>query len=61
MTLMEYKDKKMQNSEFVKVYEEIQSELDAIRSEIDQRLTKEQALKESNSIVIIQEGGNDWT
>lgn len=49
-TLKDFKEKKMQNSEFVKVYEEIQSEIDAIRSEIDQRLTKEQALKESNSI-----------
>lgn len=49
-TLKDFKEKKMQNSEFVKVYEEIQPEIDAIRAEIDQRIAQEKALKESNSI-----------
>ena len=50
MTLREYKEKRMQNSEFAKAFEVIQPEIDAIRAETDQRIAQEKALKESNSI-----------
>ncbi len=49
-TLKDFKEKKMQNSEFAKAFEVIQPEIDAIRAEIDQRIAQEKALKESNSI-----------
>ena len=40
MTLKEYKEKKMQDSEFAKAYEEIQPELSVIRAMIDARTSQ---------------------
>ena len=40
MTLKEYKEKKMQDPEFAKAYEEIQPELSVIRAMIDARISQ---------------------
>ena len=40
MTLKEYKEKKMQDPEFAKAYEEIQPELSVIRAMIDARTSQ---------------------
>ena len=45
-TLKEYKDEQMQDVEFVKEYEAIQSELDVIRAIVDARTSQNMTQKE---------------
>ena len=46
MTLKEYKEKKMQDPEFSRVYEEIQPEMNIIRAIIDARTSQNLTQKE---------------
>ena len=46
MKLSDYKEKKMQDSEFVKAYEEIQPEMSVIRAMIEARLSQNLTQKE---------------
>ncbi len=46
MTLKEYKEKRMQDPEFVAAYEEVQPELNVIRAIIDARISKNMTQKE---------------
>ena len=46
MNLKEYKAKKMNDSEFVKAYEEIQPEMNVIRAIIDARISQNISQKE---------------
>lgn len=46
MTLKEYKEKRLQNPEFAKEYEEIQPEMNVIRAMIDARVSQNLTQKE---------------
>ena len=46
MRLSDYKEKKMQDAEFVKAYEEIQPEMSVIRAMIEARLSQNLTQKE---------------
>lgn len=46
MTLKDYKEKKMQNSEFAKAYIEFQPEMNVIRALIDARVSQNMTQKE---------------
>ena len=46
MTLKEYKEKRMQDPDFVKAYDEIQPEMNVIKAMIDARLSQNLTQKE---------------
>ena len=46
MTLKEYKNKRMQNPDFAKAYDEIQPEMNVIRAMIDARVSQNMTQKE---------------
>ena len=56
MKLKDYKEKKMQDPEFAKAYEEIQPEMSVIRAMIDARLSRGMTQKELAEATGIAQG-----